>query len=272
MKDYHIHTTFSDGHNDVSEIIETACKMGLDEISITDHDSIDAFFEIYSYGDINLKIFSGVELDCNFNGFAIEILGYGFNINDPALNDYLRFIQNQRNKRAEKYIEVVNERFKKEVITHKDVFSEKRKTILKPHILRPLIEKGLFENYKKAKEFIAAAADLPLERIEAKAAIEMLHNAGGKAFLAHPGVYDFERNFVSEMIMFLKKLGIDGIEFYYPYFNMRDERYASQEAVDDFYRYLLPLVKDLEISQGSDSHSVVELDSLWNAKNKWAVM
>ncbi len=38
--DLHIHSNFSDGHDDVKTIIKAAVKRGLNGISITDHDTI----------------------------------------------------------------------------------------------------------------------------------------------------------------------------------------------------------------------------------------
>ena len=272
MKDWHMHTIVSDGYDDIYTMLRESIKIGLKSISITDHDAINAHFELEKIGAHPIDIFSGVELDCDFNGKAIEILGYGFNIHDNALNDYLEDIQLQRIKRAQEYIKIVNSHFGKSALDESEVFPQGRKTILKPHILRPLIKKGFFENYKEAKKFIANTAELPLERIKAQAAIQMIHDAGGRAFLAHPGVYDFDRNYLTEVIIVLKNAKMDGIEFYYPYFNMRDERYISQEQIDEFYKYLLPLCNDLEISQGGDAHSASDLLALWENNEKWTVV
>ncbi len=41
--DMHIHSTYSDGENTPSEIIEKARRLGLKAISVTDHDSLDAY-------------------------------------------------------------------------------------------------------------------------------------------------------------------------------------------------------------------------------------
>lgn len=272
MKDWHMHTNVSDGYDDVFNMLEKAIEIGLESISITDHDAIDAHLELRRIAGTQIDVFSGVELDCDFNGNAVEILAYGFNLHDSSLNDYLKDIQSQRAKRAKEYIKIINSHFGNLTINESEVFPEGRKTILKPHILRPLIEKGIFENYKAAKKFIANVPDVPIDRIKVENAVEIIHSAGGRAFLAHPGVYDFDRDYLLEIINVLKDIKIDGIEFYYPYFNMRDERYSRQEQIDGFYEFLLPLCNGLEISQGGDAHSASDLGELWKQRDRWAIL
>ena len=42
MIDLHIHSTFSDGSDNVEEIIKKANKLGITHLSITDHNTCDA--------------------------------------------------------------------------------------------------------------------------------------------------------------------------------------------------------------------------------------
>jgi len=43
--DLHVHTEFSDGHGTVEKILETAEKKGLDGLAITDHETLDGYYE-----------------------------------------------------------------------------------------------------------------------------------------------------------------------------------------------------------------------------------
>lgn len=46
MIDLHIHTTYSDGTKNVTQILKQAEELNLDYISITDHDKVSAYEEL----------------------------------------------------------------------------------------------------------------------------------------------------------------------------------------------------------------------------------
>src|SRR3989339_1783851 len=78
----HIHTNHSDGVLSPMEVIEKAKEANLSLISITDHNSIDAYKTI-PYGDLGtLTVITGVEFDCWYKTNFIHILGYGIDINN----------------------------------------------------------------------------------------------------------------------------------------------------------------------------------------------
>ena len=62
--DLHIHTNKSDGKLSPKEVIDTAVKNGLKWISITDHDTIDAYTEdLFEYAKSkNIEIITAVEI------------------------------------------------------------------------------------------------------------------------------------------------------------------------------------------------------------------
>ena len=58
LVDLHMHTVYSDGVYSPSDVVAMAINSGVDVISITDHDTIDAYTdELYSYAKSkNIKI------------------------------------------------------------------------------------------------------------------------------------------------------------------------------------------------------------------------
>ena len=77
--DLHTHTTKSDGTFLPNELLELAENQNISILSITDHESVDAYYDM----DRNLftgKIIPGIELRTSCFGVAIELLGYGFDI------------------------------------------------------------------------------------------------------------------------------------------------------------------------------------------------
>ena len=83
MIDLHLHSNHSDGSYTVKEILEEAEKRKLEVISITDHDTIEAYDELDNI-DITQyysgKIIKGCEMKCVYQDVPIEILGYNINI------------------------------------------------------------------------------------------------------------------------------------------------------------------------------------------------
>lgn len=81
----HIHTSFSDGKLHPLDIIENAIAKNLKYISITDHNTIEAYNHIGGLDTGDLKIIAGVEFDCWYKSNFMHILGYGIDLNDEPL-------------------------------------------------------------------------------------------------------------------------------------------------------------------------------------------
>lgn len=81
MIDLHMHTKYSDGTDSVKEILINAKEANLDIISITDHNTCNAYremkrFDVSEFYDGNIIV--GCEFTTSFDGRLIEVLGYGF--------------------------------------------------------------------------------------------------------------------------------------------------------------------------------------------------
>ena len=96
--DLHIHTNYSDGNLSPKQVIDKALKNGITLISITDHDTIDAYNdELYNYAKSkNITIINGIEISTYVDKIGFHILGYGFDINNKELKEKLIEIRNYR--------------------------------------------------------------------------------------------------------------------------------------------------------------------------------
>ena len=71
MIDLHIHTTYSDGADNLIDVLKKAEKNKLEYISITDHDNCNAYKELKK---INIRsyytgnIIPGIEIKCGYKG------------------------------------------------------------------------------------------------------------------------------------------------------------------------------------------------------------
>jgi predicted metal-dependent phosphoesterase TrpH len=83
--DLHIHTDCSDGELSVQNTVEKVFNEGFKIISITDHNTVEAYnrLDLSNYDD--LTIVKGVEFDCWYGYTLLHILGYGINTENQEL-------------------------------------------------------------------------------------------------------------------------------------------------------------------------------------------
>lgn len=216
--DLHCHSTFSDGTNSPLDLVKKASENGLKGLSITDHDTIEAYSpELFSMADsLGIRILSGIEISSELNHIPIHILGYGFDLNASDLISFLNEMQKRRMSRNFAILEKLKERnlpIEEEELIQFARRSEKKKTIGRPHIAEMMVRKGYvasiqqaFERYLKegALCYVSGFKYTPMN------AIDEIHKANGKAVLAHP-------HFIKKgsLLRNLLSLPFDGIECYY---------------------------------------------------------
>lgn len=75
--DHHIHTKYSDGEHSPMDVIDIAVNVNLDDIAITDHDTLDGLEEALNHANNRqIKIKQGIEFSVDAN--TSHILGYDF--------------------------------------------------------------------------------------------------------------------------------------------------------------------------------------------------
>ena len=75
--DFHIHSSYSDGELSPKEIVILAKRVGLDVISISDHNTIDGIEEAMKESKkVNINVVPAIELSTRYNGNKVYILGY----------------------------------------------------------------------------------------------------------------------------------------------------------------------------------------------------
>ena len=262
MIDLHMHTVYSDGDKTVAEILKLCEDKKLEYISITDHDSCKQYEDeaIKNNTIFTRKIIKGTELQAIFENKKFEILAY--NIDTNIMSKWLEKYYSE-----EKLIEKQKIGYEKllNVFDKQGIIYEKEK-IEKPKKSTEFIEKFVYEeamrhpeNYKKLGDGIKNYDVFyrkcitnvespffvePIGRPRYEEVIDIIHNAGGKAFLAHPIEYEFENilGFIDEL---KSKAKLDGIECFHP------------SSVDDNKKDILveyARKNNLYISGGSDYH------------------
>ena len=260
--DLHMHTNKSDGALTPKQIIDESAKANLQAISITDHDTIDAYTdETIKYAkEQGIKLIVGVEISTKSDRCGIHVLGYNFDLNNEEFKQKLDRIRNARHdylKAVAKKLEKLNYKINVEEL-------DKIKSVTKAHISKDIIENEenkeellkQFGHIPNKGEFIETImnencpAYVQKVTVTPKEAAEMIHKAGGKVVLAHPVAYANEDNMtVEEVQQLINKMKPDGLEVYYIYTN-RNNEYINE--IDKW----LKLAKDNNLFStiGSDFH------------------
>ena len=98
--DFHIHSTASDGSDDIETILKKINKAKISAFSITDHDTIDGALkmeELMSDDNDDIKYIKGIEFSCISPFGKCHILGYNYDQNNEDFKkaleygSYLRF-------------------------------------------------------------------------------------------------------------------------------------------------------------------------------------
>ena len=260
--DLHMHTNKSDGALTPKQIIDEAAKANLQAISITDHDTIDAYTdETIKYAkEKGIKLIVGVEISTKSDRCGIHVLGYNFDLNNEEFKQKLDKIRNARHdylKAVAKKLEKLNYKINVEEL-------DKIKSVTKAHISKDIIENEenkeellkQFGHIPNKGEFIETImnencpAYVQKVTVTPETAAEMIRKAGGKVVLAHPVAYANEDNMtVEEVQQLINKMKPDGLEAYYIYTN------KNNEYINEIDKWL-KLAKDNNLFStiGSDFH------------------
>jgi predicted metal-dependent phosphoesterase TrpH len=248
--DLHAHTTASDGSLSPTELVEKAAALGLSALAITDHDTIGGLAEASLAADsLGIDLVTGVELSVEDDAGRFHLLGYLFNRDDSLLANTLVTIRASRAERNEQMAVRMAELGLP--VTMDDVRAEagdKGEVIARPHFARALMKAGIVGSVQEAFDLFLATGKplyLPKDILLATDAIALLHQAGGLAVMAHPGLVPLSDSALAARASQLHAdAGLDGIEAYY-----------SQHTPTQTERFLA-LAGDvgLLVTGGSDFH------------------
>ena len=264
MVDMHIHTIYSDGDKTLEEVLKMCEEKKLEYISITDHNTCKQYEDEALKKNIYTgKIIKGVEMNATFKNKKIEVLGY--KIKDTKIIEEWsqkffseEVLRKQQEESKRKLLDICDKKglvydeskiekdipltdyitiyIYKELMKHKEnyeILGEFTKS------LDIFIRKGLMN---PDSEYYTGSNDTPKPLY--KDVIDIIHKAGGLAFLAHPFEYRFDDTigFINEL---RKEKELDGIECFHPSAD-------SEDKIKSLLEYSKK--NDLYISGGSDYH------------------
>jgi 3',5'-nucleoside bisphosphate phosphatase len=266
--DLHLHSFVSDGTLDPVTLLRHAAGVGVQRLSIADHDSLGAYSweqgRVFAEArQLGLELLVGVELDAELDGVEVHLLGYDVRLEGSALTAHLARVSALRRERALREIEIVNGLLQTEAVRASEIFVPGRQTLMRPHFIHPLLEKNLFASYKAANTWYKQNVHSGVEVAKPglAQAIELVHAGGGWAVLAHPGYYARDGVAVTSRLAELAGLGLDGVEVEYPYHACSPNEFSldvERSLVSELRRTASGL--GLRMTRGTDCHSPADFE------------
>lgn len=265
--DLHIHSIYSnDGEHSISKIIELLLESGVDTFSITDHNKVGGSREAKGLEapEVGLNFIPGIEIDCNYKGTDIHLLGYQINLNSTDFDTLeLNFRQKHMDaipkmiSNLEKLgIEIDQDELMKEsggeppsaelfaelLIQNPDQHSNPR---LKPYL--PGGERSDMPLVNFYLDFFAQGkpAYVKFDHLDFKDAVALVRSNGGIPIIAHPGLNLKGRE---EVVNELMDHGAAGLEVFNNYHNDKQVAYFASETSK----------RDALMTCGSDFHGKIK--------------
>lgn len=240
--DLHLHTHFSDGTFSPEELVLYAQKNGLSCIALTDHDTVEGCARVAAAcANVRMEFLPGAELTAEHADTEVHILGYFLDTQNQTLLEKISIFQAQRQNRIHEMCAALNKAGVP--LKAESVFALANcKSPGRPHVARTLVKEKLIGTLDEAFErFLKKGrpAWVPKTKMSALESIALIHEAGGLAVMAHPGL-----NRTDDIIPALVEAGLDGIEcFHTKHSTVMAERYLE---IAEKYSLL--------VTGGSDCH------------------
>ena len=246
LVDFHTHSNASDGRLSPSDLVHSALRRGVQRLAITDHDTINGYLAVCDDVHASMRLISGVELSCQWNGRGIHVVGLGFSPDASELKYHLSWLSNLRIKRAGEIAASLQKQqikgaFKGAILEAGDA------QIGRPHFARWMVRSGLVKNENEAfRRFLGQGkvGDISILWPSLRETVRAIVTSGGWAVLAHPMRYKLTSSQLNRLCLDFLCAGGSVIEV------------ISGRAEKNMTRRLMRLSEELNmrISVGSDFH------------------
>jgi 3',5'-nucleoside bisphosphate phosphatase len=215
--DLHTHSLISDGTDTPGELVRKARAVGLDVVGLTDHDTFDGLDEAVAEAErVGIHVVRGMELSCSRHGDSVHVLAYGADPASPGLAAEMARVRDGRLGRLTGVLAKLAELGVP--VTEAEVMAQvgESPSVGRPHIADALIKAGHVRDRQEAFDrFLADGGPAHVHRytIEVDRGIDLVHEAGGLAVIAHPWGRGREHVLPPSLLEALvRDHGLDGIE------------------------------------------------------------
>lgn len=242
--DLHSHSHYSDGTHAPAELLQRACSKGLTHLAITDHDCMQAFYELTPVAEIELV--AGVEVSCVWEDREIHVLGLCI---DPHHTRLTSLLEQQQLRRKQRLLAIA-EKLARLGCPGLGAYLEDlpAQAWTRSHAAAFLAESGAVKSPQKAfKQFLGrrGKAYVPMEWCSMGEAISTINDSGGIATLAHPCRYSLSRRKLQGLLADFRQNEGAAVEASYGNIDPRERQLLQELAAE----------AGLLLSQGSDFHT-----------------
>jgi 3',5'-nucleoside bisphosphate phosphatase len=196
------------------DLVELMHKKEVKLFSLTDHDTTAGCEEAAKHAKLlKIQFIPGVEVSSDFNDKSLHILGLDIDLENDALQEFLANNRSLRRRRVEEILnrlEHFNINIREELGEFNDGQSPGR-----THFAEALVKKGYAADKAEAfRRYLlkGGAAYVKCPWPSMKKTIELIHEANGKAVLAHPGRYGYSLPGLRGLFRQFRDAGGDGAE------------------------------------------------------------
>ena len=272
--DLQVHTAYSDGTDTPQELVVKAALAGIRVLAVTDHDSVLGVAAAQACGrQAHVRILPAIEFSTasehERDFLDINILGYAIDPTNPTLLEMLERVIESRVEQKIRQVERLQTYGLH--VPVEEVLELAAGVPGRPHIAQIALKHNPHQFSSLAdvfQQYLASDAENSTYvrrrfSLRVEEAIELSHVAGGKAVLAHPGIYNRIRN-LEDVLRRLAASGLDGLEVYYPY----DSEIRSGDGRIAGFAELAARF-GLFATGGSDYHGARKCNRLGEAGLEW---
>ena len=242
LVDLHVHSNVSDGTRSPREVVFHAKEKGLHAMALTDHDTVGGLDEAIEAGALyQIEVIPGIELSADFPNDNLHFVGLCIDYKNKDFLTKLAPLRDARKIRNTKMLAQLKD------LGFNIAVDENSDITTRAHFARALLERGYVASIKEAFDlYLSPGKPGYVKRVtpSPEECIDLIHEAGGVAILAHPTLYNLSMVDLEELIVRLAHYGLDGIEAIYPLHSPEEEAYFI----------VLARKLNLIISGGSDFH------------------
>jgi predicted metal-dependent phosphoesterase TrpH len=213
--DLHSHSTASDGTLSPTALVERAHGVGVDVLSLTDHDTLDGIAEAaQAASSLGLTLIPGVEISVTWSRMTIHVLGLNVQPDNPELRAGLLQHQEFRVWRAEEIARKLEQKGISGALHGARAFC-KGSILSRTHFAHFLVQYGHAKSLQEVfRRFLVQGKPGYVGGVwtTLPQALEAINRAGGLSVIAHPARYRLTRSKLQRLIGEFREAGGVGLE------------------------------------------------------------
>lgn len=216
--DLHMHSNVSDGKLSPADLVRLVHANGVELMALTDHDTMDGVRQASAAAEeLGVGFIPGVEISTGWGGRVVHIVGLGVDPDAPGIDAFFSSICTKRDRRGR----LIGERFE-QLYGIRGAYegalslADNKDNLSRTHFARWLMQEGVVKEYQEAfgrflKTGRPCCVDIDWPGLTE--VVDVIHNSGGVAVIAHPGRYSFSESWMlDEFLKAFRDAGGEAIE------------------------------------------------------------